>query len=130
MSQHKDFWTIITSRLFLLVAAVAIIAIGVGMTNGLMRQSELQQEIAKLQNDINSFQNKNNQLNDLIQYLGTPEFKEREARLRLSLQKPGENVVVIPNLSNQILDQSNNSALTIDQSSNWQKWINYFFGKK
>ena len=129
MTKRYDFWSIVTSRLFLLIAVLAIVGIGLGITKGMLRRAELQKEISKLENDISTLQSKNNELSKLIDYLATEEFKDREARLRLGLQKPGETVVVIPNLTagNEIVGLGTSESLI--PTSNWQRWLDYFFKK-
>ncbi len=129
MSKRYDFWSIVTSRLFLLIAALAILGIGFGITKGLLRRAELQKEITKLEDDINALESKNNDLNKLIDYLSTEEFKDREARLRLGLQKPGETVVVIPNLTDTTDTSTPNPNQPSEPENNWQRWLNYFFKK-
>lgn len=124
MVSKLEFWSFITKRTFLIISALAVILIGYGIVKSLARRHELEIEISKLKADIDTYQAKNQELNRLIQYFGTDEFKEREARLRLGLQKPGETVVVIPDLKSQ--DKTDASTAPEDVS-NWQKWINYFF---
>ncbi|MBU1039228.1 septum formation initiator family protein [Patescibacteria group bacterium] len=129
MSKRYDFWSIVTSRIFLLVALVAIVIIGVGITKSLLRRAELQKEINQLESDTAVLENKNSELGKLIDYLATEEFKEREARLRLGLQKPGETVVVIPSLTNTNSQTNLTNQQSTAELSNWQRWLNYFFKK-
>jgi len=100
--------------------------IGFGMYQTLSRQHAVAREVAALQQDISTYRTKQQDLQRLLKYFTTPEYGEREARLRLGLQKPGEQVVVIPNLtSNQ-----NGAASAAENSDqpNWRLWLAYFFG--
>ena len=112
------------SRLLLLVALMALAAVGVGIGRSLIKRAEVKREVAKLQEDIAQFDDKSKELNQLLQYLGTDEYQEREARLRLGLMKPGEQVVVIPGLT------SEGGAATPaggQSDPNWQRWVKVFF---
>lgn len=126
MSQQSRFIAIISSRLFFVVALCAILLIVYGITRGVMRRVEVENQISALKNDIHSLETKNEELSRLITYFQTPEFKEREARLRLGLQKQGENVVVIPDLA-QGNTNTSDSAVPQEQLPNWKLWLNYFF---
>jgi len=66
-------------------------------------------------------------LSQLIEYLNTEEFREKEARLQLGLRKPGESVVVVPNTAEA--DEASISDLnkTSENLSNWQRWLKYLF---
>ncbi|MFH1866719.1 MAG: septum formation initiator family protein [Patescibacteria group bacterium] len=127
MHSQARFWTIITSRLFQIIAIVAMIIIVVAIVKNQMRKVELTQEINSLQAKINSFEQKNKELSNLISYFQTNEFREREARLRLNLQKPGEQVVIIPqNGESSVLGEQTSGGAGY-QANNWQKWWNHFF---
>ena len=126
MANQNKFWTLVTSRLFFVVAGVAIIGIGVGVGKSVLRRLEVEHEISALKTDISTLQGKNDELGRLINYFQTPEYKEREARLQRGLQKPGEQVVVIPGLGEGATAQTEALAQAGAQS-NWQRWIDYFF---
>ena len=60
-----------------------------GIIKSAIRKAEVSKQIQGLRSDIRSLESRNEQLARLIDYFKTDEFKEREARLRLGLQKPG-----------------------------------------
>lgn len=124
MAGRGGFWAVITSRIFLGVAVLALGAIGYGLGKSIVRRVEIEHEVASLQHDINQLQSKNDELQRLINYFSTPEYKEREARLRLGLQKPGENVVIIPGLEGSA---GGEAAAQPVELPNWRRWFNYFF---
>lgn len=125
MVSKLEFWSFITKRTFLIISAIAVLLITYGIVKSLTRRHELEIEITKLKADIDNYQAKNQELNRLIEYFNTNEFKEREARLRLGLQKPGETVVVIPELKSDVKNETADSNSATEP--NWQKWLNYFF---
>ncbi|HRY63104.1 MAG TPA: septum formation initiator family protein [Patescibacteria group bacterium] len=81
----------------------------------------LEQEIAKLEN-------KNMELADLIQYLKSDDFVDREAREKLNMQQPGEQVMLVPKEGESDSGQVS-GASDIQERSNWQLWQEYFFGE-
>lgn len=119
-----NFGGILTSRVFLVIAALALGAVVTGVVNVAIRRSEIEREVEALRADIRQSQGKNDDLQKLISYFSTPEYREREARLRLGLKKPGENVVVVPGLKDGELNQKANNQ---PQLPNWKLWYNYFF---
>lgn len=123
---NKGFWVRVTSRFFLSIATILLVVVGYSIAKSLIRRAEIQKEVNNLQREIQDLENKNEQLVKLIDYLATDEFKEREARLQLGLQKPGENVVVVPELVSQ--ESDNLSAAENSNLSNAQSWFKYFFG--
>lgn len=121
---NKGFWVTITSKFFLLAALAALVAVGYGVTKSAVRRAEIEREVAALKAEISEHQSKSQQLSQLINYLGTEEYKEKEARLQFGLQKPGETVVIIPGEN----EETGSTAKEDDHKTNWQRWLDYFLG--
>ena len=92
-----------------------------------MQKREVDSEVARLQSQSDNLNNSNKELSELIKYLETPEYKEKEAREKLNLKKEGEQVVVLPDSSE--LDVNGNVA-SANTSPNPTKWFDYFFSIK
>jgi cell division protein FtsB len=86
----------------------------------------LETEISDLKQQVTSLEGRNNQLSDLIGYFQSSEYREKEARSKLNLQRPGEHVVVIPQAESRV--ESAVAETTEEEPSNIVKWWNYFFG--
>lgn len=123
MSGSRDFWSLATSRLFLTVAVGALVAVSAGIVNVALRRSEVEREVEALKAELRQSEGSNDELRRLIEYFSTPEYREREARLRLGLQKPGENVVVVPGVG----EAAGVLPPTSPALPNWRLWYNYFF---
>ena len=124
---HQGFWVTVTSKFFLAAASLALLGVAYGVIKGAIRRAEIEREVRVLQSEISEHKLKNEQLTRLIDYLGTAEFQEREARLQLGLQKPGENVVVIPDLATT--DASKPGEQTpAETRSNFELWLDYLLG--
>jgi cell division protein FtsB len=121
-----EIQTILRSKLatvgFLIVfAVIAIITFEL-----YWQKREVDSEVARLQTQANTLQKDNQQLSDLIKYLGTTEFQEKEAREKLNLKKEGEEVVVLPS------DEEMNgmvASANLENQPNPKKWFNYFFNQ-
>lgn len=91
-----------------------------GQERTVNNMNALEQEIAKLEKN-------NTELSELVQYLESSDFVEREAREKLNMQGPGEKVVLVPAREN---DQGQIAgAETGPEKPNWQLWQEYFFGE-
>ncbi|MBI5370344.1 septum formation initiator family protein [Candidatus Uhrbacteria bacterium] len=103
---------------------------------------DIQREINHLQAQADTLTKRNSELAELQSAVQTQSFIEREARLKLGLKKPGEEVVVIqpretsgtPNAEQQV-DGSDPLHLVIPKETsrpqvpNATKWWYYFFNK-
>ncbi len=54
-----------------------------------------------------------------------PDFVEEVARDKLFLVKPGENIVIIPTITAQVIGAKTN--LNKNKKANWEQWIELFF---
>lgn len=114
---------IFSSRWFLLVIVLAV---------GLMMFSEIKQwqqrravnnEIAVLKEQEASLLDTNRQLEQSINFLSTPEYQEKLARLQLNLKKEGEIVVEFPQKQNT----TTSNQTEVSNQSNLSKWWEYIF---
>lgn len=91
----------------------------------------LNKEVSDLKKQMNDLNKDNTDLTSLIEQLKNLNFVEEEARTKLSLKKPGESVLIVPedSLNGQDslvpLIKLNDSAN--QTTTNPQKWWKYFF---
>src|SRR5438105_4582627 len=62
----------------------------------LVQKRAVDAEISHLQSQVDKVKKDHDQLSSLIKYFNTPEYQEKSAREKLSLSKPGEHVVILP----------------------------------
>ena len=84
---------------------------------------EIEKQKQRLETQANELQKKNDELNQSLQYLNSPGFKERLAREQLGLKKEGEQVYSFTN-GPQVAGQQ---IMVPDNKSNVEKWWDYFF---
>jgi cell division protein FtsB len=89
-----------------------------------MQKVQVDSEIAKLDQQARELSDSNDSLSELIKYMNTQEYKEKEAREKLNLKRPGEQVVVLPSPDDGKVIGANTDT---EQLSNPRKWLNYFF---
>jgi len=122
-------------KILALVGVVVIILISVPLAKNISQRYKIDQEIKELENEIAELESKNKNLNKAIDYLGSNQFIEEQARLQLGLKKQGEEAAVIKENkeagflinesggSGDIGDLNNSDEL----NGNPQKWRRYFF---
>lgn len=104
------------------LAALSLVA-GVGFTREVLRSRQIDSEIAGLKAEAERLRAKNFEITSLHASLTSGEYVEREARLKLNLQKEGERVVVV--------HKENETAVAASGTpdpewTNARKWWNYF----
>lgn len=110
------------SKFVNLVLVVLLILSIVKVVREALVRYEINREINSLEGQLNDLESKSNKLNQLIAYLKTDQYIEKEARLKLNLVKPGEKQI---NFSSTTGDDSTTVAL--ETTPNYIKWFNYFF---
>lgn len=124
----KKFWSI-KSLLISLLGLCLLIVLIYSYTKNYLSSREVNQEIKGLENKITDLRTENDKIKELIKYFDSQAYAEQKARAELSMQKPGETVVVINNdeTSQKIATQTDNT--NNDQPTNPKKWFRYFFIK-
>lgn len=87
-------------------------------------QKSIETEKANLQKQLSDLEGKNQELDATLSFLNSKAYKEVVARQQLNMQKAGEFVYGFsekPSTAKNIGGQN--------QSSDFQKWVNYFLGK-
>lgn len=117
-----------------MVAGVLFVTFGIAIIREVINSHNVRQQVARLEHQVADEENRQRQLQDLIDYLGSPTFQEQEARLKLGLKKEGEQVIVVPPsnspVSNSTVTPDGTTTVTSTTQSRPAQWWNYFFGRK
>lgn len=98
-----------------------------GFSGEYARNRALQQDIVRLQQESVDLAERNRLLASSATAFASPDTVEREARLKLGLQKPGENVVVVEASIRRERRDGGGAAPVLERESNAAKWWEYFF---
>ncbi len=112
----------------LIVAMVIVVASIWNTMLTLQRNFILQQKVNNLEQEIMLTQLEVDTLRLQQQYLQSAEYQELTARAKLGKAAPGEKVVNLPPLPKEDKVPSVLTP-TLDDSSNFQKWMRFFFGR-
>jgi len=96
------------------------------------RRNQVNKDIEGFKKEISDLEKQKNELTNLIGYLDTLSFKEKEARLKLGLQKEGEKTIVITNPYIEETKKEDAIATESKKASvydNISKWWKYFFSR-
>lgn len=89
----------------------------------LYQSSLVRKQVDDLKASLIEAELSNKQLGEQIVYYQSASYREKIARERMGLMKPGEEVIVIlPEGKKQVAEKDPNDALP-----NYQKWWNFFF---
>lgn len=101
------------------------------LSDQVYRQNQINTEIINLQSEITRLNQENQDLNELVGYLQTDEFKEKEAKDKLNLIKEGERLVLVKEKELQLSQmgdiQERSQAEVVVHHENYYWWWHYFF---
>lgn len=89
-------------------------------------QTAIETEKQKLLNQLNALEGKNTELHQTLGYLNSKNYKETIARQQLNMQKEGELVYSFSEPPDEGISSDNYIET---QTSNFQKWVNYFLNE-
>lgn len=127
------------SKLWVRVLIIALFVFALYSNIGLIIQNyHISAQVDAAQSDVDRMTLRNQQLSLLLSYYQSPSYQDVEARRRLGMKRPDENVYVVngitvPNVapSDQLestVYQSTQAVVT-DSESNISRWLKYFEGK-
>lgn len=101
------------------------------------KKKEVESEIEALKEQAEKIRQENMSLEERIKYLGSQDYQKIQAKDKLDLQDPKENVVVITQdldipiekKEESISENDNSNIHSTEKTSNFFKWWNYFFKK-
>lgn len=126
-NQFSRLRQMMQSGAFTVFAVFVIVIIGISLTKEIIRKIEVNRQIATLEQEIQSIEDQNAELSELVQYFNSSSFQEKEARSKLGLQGEGESVVIVPQeLDVQATAEADQTATALNES-NVSKWKRYFF---
>lgn len=109
------------------IAGIVVLYLLVVLVQTVKKNHDLDEQAANLSAEISLLETQKRDLANNIQYYATDSFREREARAKLGLQKPGENVVIIPKSAPTPLPTPAPSAAV--NESNFSLWLSFLRGQ-
>lgn len=134
-SQRDTFLSLIRSRALTVGMFVVAGAICIALGREVARRVAVQREIDRLTRQIADAQQTTNDLDRLLATLKSSTYEEGAARAYMNLQKPGEKVLVVPDVTedtvtNSTVEQQSDGSTSTPQTShetNSKKWWNFLF---
>jgi len=117
------------SKSFLVFLVIILILVVIAFGQESYRYFRTSQQIKDLENKIEELKTSNEELAGLEEYFKSEEFLEKEARLKLNLTKPGEKLIIIKQIEEDLEEFEQEQGLA-KEISNIQEWWQYFFGEK
>lgn len=124
----------LSSKILLFASLFVLIFFSFNLASEIINRHDLQKEINKFQAEFNDLSKSNQDISGSIEYLKTLDFVEKEARTKLNLKKPGEQIIIVP--EEKILGKSSasmpltgNLANQAVSQPNYLNWWNYFFNQ-
>ena len=107
---------------------------GLSAARELYRRERVRTDLQTLEQRVEALQDRRTEVSQLLQRLQTPEVIDREARLRLNMQKPGERVYVLRGEAWEPQESATAQLPTLykdtvvePKRSNPERWFRYFF---
>jgi cell division protein FtsB len=123
-------FTITGSTLINLVGLIVIGYLLVVLATTVKRNYDLGRQIDNLNSQISLLKDQKDELAYSLQYYNTDSFRDREARSKLGLQLPGENVVIIPHATpTSPPAAAAPTPKTTSPKSNLQEWLDFLAGR-
>ncbi len=135
--QSTRFKKILSSKITLFLLLLGFIWLVVNLTNVYYKKYKINKEVQDLKQQIAQTEKSNQQISAMIDYLSSQGFLEKEAREKLNMKKPGEEVVIIEpskdtatgseSALSQTAVPNEQTAAIVEPESNLVKWWKYFF---
>ncbi|MEK7516247.1 MAG: septum formation initiator family protein [Patescibacteria group bacterium] len=113
------------AALILVLFCLGIFGVGTRLVIETMRKRSIEHQIGSLQTEADRLEAKRREILEMSERVTSQSFLEREARLRLGLQRPGEKTVIV-----EKVPTTREEGEEARRANNFFKWWLYFFGTK
>jgi len=119
------------SKSFILLIILIIIFFLYQIWQDYYQQGDLRKEIMRLEDQLSLISDEQTDLVDTLAYVQSDDFVEIEARTKLNLRKPGEQIIIVSSNDDiQSLvdgDSANSYFSDNNERSNFSKWWHHFW---
>ncbi len=120
----------LASGAFIIIGLAIVVFLGIAAGKETYRKYQIQKEIDSLQREAEKVNEKNQELERLIEYFQTDAYKKLTIRKNFGFKEEGEKVVIIKqNRENYLQGISDFESVENKNDSNFRKWWGYFFKK-
>lgn len=119
----KNFFS---SQIFVIIIAIVAVMVVFEYARAYYQDYLVRQEIAYLEDQAKKMESKKVELLEVLKYVKSDNFVEEKARTELNLVKPGEQVMVVPQVNTEPNRQENEAVVRLKNIPNYKKWLNYF----
>lgn len=128
--KHSPAARFFRSKAFVITLILVVLFVAYGYGRAFYQDYKIRQEIRQLQDDIRSLETKKLESLEILDYVTSDAFVEREARRSLNLKESGEEVYVLSDATSS----ASARAITVTEASdahlnNPTKWWYYFIHK-
>jgi cell division protein FtsB len=113
------------AALILVLLCFGILGVGTRLIMETMRKRSIEHQVGELQTEADRLEAKRREILEMSERVTSQSFLEREARLRLGLQKPGEKTIIVEKVPTTREERGGEQ-----RANNFLKWWIYFFGTK
>lgn len=124
-------------RIFFLASLTLCVMFSIGLAKEIINQHQIDQQIENLEREADRLTEENREIGALLDSWSSSNQLEKEARIKLGLQKPGEKVVIVvreeqASSSRQAVEadyrKKGNSIVAVTKTNfNPLNWWKYFF---
>lgn len=115
------------SKIFTAICIVLILVFGFGLANSIAKNNSLKKDVTTLTNRAQELDRLTEQMKSNQDLNASADNVERDARLRLGLQKPGESVIIIRGGNAPVPSKNvSNDDSGVSKPSNLKRWFKYF----
>jgi len=127
--KHSPLRRFFGSRLFLFTALPLSALVVFGYVRSYYQGYKIRQEIRVLQAEVGALERKKIESLDILKYVQSDNFVERQGREELNLKRPGEKLLVVTNRDNAAPDAEDKMNEPRQLVGNAVKWWYYFAHK-
>lgn len=109
------------NRVFIFIIVLLLIYLIISSIRSILELQKAGQTVLEYEKEYQEAKKKNEELKERLREVQRPEFIEREAREKLGMGKPGELIIIIPEIT---LAPERKKERNL---ANWEKWWKLFF---
>jgi cell division protein FtsB len=119
---------LLRSRAMLAINLLLVGFVGWSVSNEVAQGNKVSSNLNDLETKIAALEKQNQDYGAILSQVGSPGFVDKEARLKLGYQKPGEQVMLLKDTAAPMAASGSSASDDVSGLSNPQKWWRYFFG--